>query len=429
MIRSATALLQVMRELNTPRPQVHRRLEERLRRILINAYANVPYYRETMKSAGYNPVDNYAGSSDLARLPILTKQIIRDHGTDAFLDESVDPARCVVNRTSGSTGQPMAIWRSPQSEALIQARYFRALLTNGYRFTDKVLGFRPQKQDVVEEAGVLGNFGLLRWRKVNSAISTREMVEHLLSYAPDVLYGNLIHFELMAQELERQNRTYHKLKLMVPGGEVVSEGQRQRLAEVFKAPVAVTYGSVEMGIIAFDTPHKPGLQLCEDLIHFEFVDSDGNTAIAGNRSRIIMTDLTNSVMPLIRYDHEDWVTLELPDNTDDWRRLRNIEGRQNDTFTLSDGTVYTFIIPYAIMKNHSGIRQFRIVQKEADLFQIQVVTAPDYLAENRAQLLQEFQSQSPGLMVFELVVVAELLPDPHGKLRFMVSEVEGRDAS
>ncbi len=300
MMRSAAALLQVMRELKVPRSDLQPRVNERLRRTLISAYRYVPYYRDTMKSTGYDPAKDYSGPADLRKLPILTKQTIKDHGTSAFINENADLSRCCLDRTSGSTGQPLEIWRSQRSQALILARYFRVLMANGYRFTDKVLGFRPQKDAVIEEGGLFGKLGLLRWRKVDFAIPAPEMVEHLFSYEPDFLYGNLVHFELLAQELERQNLRYEKLKVILPGGEVIAERHRRRLAEVFKTRVAVTYGSAEMGIMAFDTPQKPGHQLCEDLIHYEFLDAEGEPIPAGQRSRIIMTDLTNPVMPLIR---------------------------------------------------------------------------------------------------------------------------------
>ncbi len=112
------------------------------------------------------------------------------------------------------------------------------------------------------------------------------------------------------------------------------------------------------------------------------------------------------------------MTLETTGETeqDTWRRLRNIDGRQNESFILSDGTIYTFFTPDAIMKEYPQVRQFRIVQKKADLVHIQVVGASDYLAEIRAQLLDDFRTQSPDIMTFEFVTVDRLAPDANGKL-------------
>jgi len=426
MIRNASALMQVMRESGISRVELQPRVRERLRKTLVTAFRHVPYYRETMKAAGYDPERDFNGPADLQKLPILTKQTIQELGTEAFLNRKADLSRCIFDRTSGSTGRPLEIWRGPQSQALVLARFFRVLMANGYRFTDKVLGFRPQTTEVVELGGPLRHLGLLRWRKVDLKISPSEMVDHLLGYEPEVLYGNLIHFELIAREIERRNVRLNRIKLLVPGGEVVTEWRRQRLEKALGGRVAVTYGTAEMGTLAFDTPRGRGHRLCEDLIWYEFLDDAGVPAAAGQNSRIITTDLTNDVMPFIRYDHEDRVTLE--PETDgaegDWRRLRSIDGRQSDAFVLSDGSLYTYLIPAGIIKQFPGVRQFRLIQKDVDLVHIQLLGDRGYLEEIRGKLMADFRERSPGFMRFDLIAVDELLPDANGKFRMLVSEVD-----
>ena len=147
---------------------------------------------------------------------------------------------------------------------------------------------------------------------------------------------------------------------------------------------------------------------------------------AGQNSRIITTDLTNDVMPFIRYDHEDRVTLEPETDGAEggWRRLRSIDGRQSDAFVLSDGSLYTYLIPAGIIKHFPGVRQFRLIQKDVDFVHIQLVGDRGYLEEIRGKLMADFRERSPGFMRFDLMPVDELLPDANGKFRMLISEVD-----
>lgn len=53
----------------------------RLRRLLRHAYENVPYYRGVFDERGLKP-DDFDDVEDLKKLPILTKDIIREHRDD-----------------------------------------------------------------------------------------------------------------------------------------------------------------------------------------------------------------------------------------------------------------------------------------------------------------------------------------------------------
>ena len=56
---------------------------EKIRRLVHHCYENVPYYRGVFTSMGIKPDDIRSGE-DLCKLPILTKQIIRDHYSELF---------------------------------------------------------------------------------------------------------------------------------------------------------------------------------------------------------------------------------------------------------------------------------------------------------------------------------------------------------
>jgi phenylacetate-CoA ligase len=181
-----------------------------------------------------------------------------------------------------------------------------------------------------------------------------------------------------------------------------------------------------MGIMAYETRTHDGLHLCEDLTYFEFLDETGAPVPAGQPGRVVVTDLMGDVMPFIRYDLGDLAIHECKDdeNYSGSQRITRIMGRDTDVALLPDGTRRSFHVFSDIMHDYNGIVQFRVVQKARALFQILVVAEPLYLLSIRDEIMQQLQAAFPPSVRFEIVPVDRINPDPSGKIRMLISEVE-----
>ena len=91
----------------------HEQIEElqskKLRMIIKHAYLNVPYYHRIMREKGLNP-DDIKKIEDLSKLPILTKDDIRNHFEELTV-KNIKKYKPVLNHTSGSTGKPLKLFR------------------------------------------------------------------------------------------------------------------------------------------------------------------------------------------------------------------------------------------------------------------------------------------------------------------------------
>jgi hypothetical protein len=76
------------------------------------------------------------------------------------------------------------------------------------------------------------------------------------------------------------------------------------------------------------------------------------------------------------------------------------------------------------MCNYPEVTQFRVVQKTRSLFQIQLVADSDYVDSIRDSVISDFRKLSPASAQFEVVRVEQIKPDPSGKLRTLVCEVD-----
>ena len=158
---------QVLRDQKYQSDKLQKLVRERLRAMLISAFEHTAYYREVMRAAGYDPRVDFNGPEDLAHLPILTKQIIKEKGIRAFVRmadlEHLDDFFC--DTTSGTTGLPLIIYRDRYARALQIAKWLRVLFDNGYRPTQKVLSFTSQAQ-LSAGRSLIQQFGLFRRQAV-----------------------------------------------------------------------------------------------------------------------------------------------------------------------------------------------------------------------------------------------------------------------
>ncbi len=424
MLKNALAFRQVMSDAKLPPSLLERKVYERLRAVLTSAYLHVPYYREMMQRAGYDPTREYGGPKDLSRLEITDRRILKQRESAAFAKQGTDLSRCSSDMTSGSTGIPLRVYRGPYERALQMAKWMRVLFMNGYSVRQKVMSLTAPWR-LRDARSFVQRLGFLRRLVVSYETPTDDMVDLFLAYKPDVLYGNRSHLDRLALELASRRLGPAQFRPMVIGtAEVIRENHRNLYRKAFGTELVESYGSVEMGVMAHETPTRDGLRLCEDLTYFEFLDNDGNPVAPGEPGRVVVTDLAAEVMPFIRYDQGDHAVYASLDGTDGIQRKRitQIIGREDDVALLPDGSRCTFHSFYEVLGKYEEIAQYRIVQRSGSLFRIFVVAEPSYLEKVGEEILAALERKFPPGIRLEIERKDRLEPDASGKIRVLVSE-------
>jgi phenylacetate-CoA ligase len=419
------ALHQVMRDARLERPELHKLIFNRLKKVLVSAYLHVPYYRRIMQNSGYNPIKNYSGPNDLLYLPITSKENIKKEGLKAFIKEGTDLNRYYSVSTSGSTGIPLRAYMTSYGRSIKNANYTRLLFMNGASIRHKQMAIRRPDR-CQKRKSIYQRFGIFRSFTINYLEhSTEEIVDAFFAYKPDILLGNRSHLDLMALEMYRRGIKANGLKILMTGAEVLHDHNRKLFREQFGVDVVENYGSMELGALAYETQEHNGLHLSEDLYFYEFLDENEDPVSPGEFGRVVVTDLTNTLMPFIRYDQGDLVIFEYTSNLNGYpeRRLTKIIGRDDDYTMLPDGKRVHAQSLYKVVARHEDIIQFRIIQKNLDLFEILIVADNSYFASIRDDILKEFQQKFPPTINFDIAQVDIIDTDPSGKLRAVVSEL------
>ena len=133
-----------------------------------------------------------------------------------------------------------------------------------------------------------------------------ELVSALNAHRPTVLATYPSAAALLADEAQA-GRLRIQPRCVMMGGETVSHAVRAHVARAFGAAVRASYGTSEFLPIAWECAHGH-LHVNADWVLLEPVDAQHRPVAPGERSHsVLLTNLANTVQPLIRYDLGDRV--------------------------------------------------------------------------------------------------------------------------
>ena len=157
--------------------------------------------------------------------------------------------------------------------------------------------------------------------------------------------------------------------------EPLTPAMRSLCEEAFGQRPYDYFGSTE-GLFASECDERDGMHLYEDCTIVEAVDSEGRPVPDGEpAARILVTNLFNRVMPLIRVEISDSVTVAAGECAcgRTLRRLQSVDGRDNDTLTLAGARVHPQ--RFGLLGRDEQVRGYQVVQ-EGDGVRLRIVLAP-----------------------------------------------------
>ncbi len=396
----------------------------RLREVLTRA-AETPYYGAALRAAGIeNPETFEVG--DLARLPLLDKQVIARHGHDAFL--TVDRADLVAVHTSGSTGTPGRFLRSKAEETDYSARWWRVYQAYGCGMRDsQVCVAILDKPDRAGPIAYLRRMGLLpRTQRVASDAPPAQVLARFQALNPPVLNGYAGALEALAEHILATDAKVQPPRAVFCTAMEVTDRCLELVEQAFQAPAVDVYVTNEFGVIAWSCPkNRDALHVNDDSFVVEVLRPDGTPAPAGEVGELVITSLGLTAMPMIRYKMGD-MAARIEGTCACGRGLgliTRVQGRTAHAIRRADGAPITtpFITSlFGRTDAHDWVRRFQ-VREEAGRrlrFLLDVRRSPTAAQRLRLQnsvvgaLGQDFQVE------FEFV---DHIPNaPTGKLQYVV---------
>ncbi len=394
-----------------------------LRRLVVHAYANVPYYRALFDQSGLR-LQDIRGTADLHRIPVTTKQVLQAYSPEYLVARGRDPDQLVKAKTSGSSGEPFTIRRTWLEQGLQYLLRIRAFGQFGLRPRDRIAYVQavhpPDPKDKKFIGRMLSALGIGTILKVDGLQEPGEVVRRLDGFQPDVLTGMPGMLCRLAEYLLACDWHGLRPRFVVVGGEVLTPLMRRRLEEAFGVPVHNTYGSHEVPLLGWECPQTGEFHVCDDGVILEVL-CDGRPVAPGGRGEVVVTNLHAYAMPFIRYRLGDVVTRggERCACGQPFSTIRAVQGRMIDYFLLPDGRLlHPYQIVAGLVEDHKlWFRQYQLVQERMNRIILRVVPLAPPTAEQIAQVERlVFPLLGPGVE-FRVQVVDDIPLDETGKFR------------
>lgn len=395
--------------------------------LLAHAEAQVPYYRQLFRSLGIRSHDIRTWD-DFVKLPILTKDIIRENG-QALVREDVPIEKLRPHFSGGSTGIPLKFFRSRDYMVASDAGSYRNLLQCGWMpgemiaffwgGNDKLYGmsrFEFEARQFMRRTYQFdpfhsGEADMAEWEKTFRRVRPRVV----LGYASTVAR--------FAAFLDSKKKSISRMKGVFTTAEKLYKPQRDVIERVFQCKVFDCYGSSEVQNIAAECPQG------KMHVNADFVVMEEDAASNGAPTPLLLTSLKNWSMPFIRYRNEDCGSLSTENCScgNNFPLMRLEIARTSDNFLFPNGRVVHGEFFTHLMYGSDGISIFQFHQTAMDEIILSIVPGPGS-AQSRAEKImdsiRQIQALSPGHPVrVEVREVAAIPLSSAGKHRFTRSDV------
>lgn len=399
----------------------------RLQGLMGRVHRRVAMFREKFDAAGVSPED-IRTAADLPGLPLATRQEYRVRPLAEVLASGTDPKSLTVFTTTGSTGEPFAVRRTRAEDFAFHIFRWRTMKSYGLRPADRMvrLETHPHRSTPASWAAAQ-RLGLFRQAQVNSLSPPPEITSALEALRADVVTGT-------GGVIARVSRDFHGgysagggPRFVVTGSDLTTPAMRREIASGFGCPVHDTYGSEELGLIAWQCQVSGLYHVCDDSLVVEILRPDGSPAREGERGEVVATALHYETMPFIRYRLGDEAIAgpaPCPCGAP-YSTISGILGRMTDFLLLPGGReVFADRIALVIQDRGPWVGRFELVQERMDRVDLRIIPMTPPGPEALAELRTHVSAELGPAVDFRLEIVPEIVCGPGGKCRILRSKVD-----
>jgi phenylacetate-coenzyme A ligase PaaK-like adenylate-forming protein len=417
--------------------------EAELRSLVRHTWRRSSFYREYYSDHGLKETD--LGDITVRDLPFTDKELLMEHfdrvvtdsrlrkkSLQAFITTPMDRqmkylGRYVVIHTSGSSGNIGIFVHDMMSWAMYQAGY-PARVMNADRFA-------LHRNQVAACINLNGRYAGVTISRFQPRILTRLLllpvqdpiprnVEALNHFQPELLGGYSSTIAALACEA-MAGRLNITPRMVGTSAEKLTDRMRSDIEQAWPGRQINFYGSSECPLVAVQRHGGSVYTIYDDISILELLDEQDEPVAEGQAGCVVLTNLHNRAMPVIRYQMLDMAERG-PDQADSpFSTFASIHGRVDDALpivlddgehgTLSPLVLYGFVVP--------GLQKAKFILTGRDRIEVRYASDSDIdrLVSNQFRNVLAASSAAKAMRV-DVERVRELPPDSRtGK--FHITEI------
>lgn len=396
----------------------------KLRRLIKYVREEIPYYKKITEHVSEKEIYSIEALKDI---PFTTKRMIQEN-PNGFVRKKNDYF-LTKKTTGGSTGEPVTIYKDHDAMAHELAATWLGYSWAGIDIGDRQgrfwgVPFASKDKLKAKLIDFIAN------RKRCSAfyfddIYLEKYTELLKAFRPTYFYGYVSMLEEYARYFERTRRNPpFNLKCVITTSEVLTDYHRKLIEDIFSTRVFNEYGCGEIGSVAHECEAGSLHVMAENMI-VEVLDGD-RVCKHGEMGELVITELNNKAMPLIRYRTGDFGSLShgtcacgrsLP-------VIENLAGRAYDTIKNREGKMFhgeffVYIFEGAKRKEF-GVQAFQVEQLTYERINIKVVPGRGYCRRTEEYIREKIRNGMESNVSVTFEKVDKIQRESSGKMRVVV---------
>ncbi len=333
------------------------------------AQQNVLYYNEIIKEKFHNP-------ESLQGITTLDKEKISKN-FEKLKSSDIDVRLTFETHSGGSTGTPQCFLQNKEYSSWALATenfYYRKFLKFDPNLVPKVLLWGA-RDDLLETKSWKNKVGqsLQQIKFLNSYSMTPKLchqyVRKINQHRPYYIRGYSHSLFLLAQFIKENHLRIFSPHCIISSAEKMHDFMKKIIEDVFCCPVYDYYGSREVGAIAGEC-YEGKLHVFSFNNWVEIIDEEGKLARPGEEGKVVITNLHNFSMPLIRYEIGDTAIQGYPCSCEsNLPTIEEVSGRTSDHFITSNGKMVSGLF-FALICRTEWMKHYQVIQTKTNTIKI-----------------------------------------------------------
>ena len=377
-----------------PTEQLEQRQEQNLKKIVRHHAAHNTWFKQWLKNQNLS-ANKVWTLSGLKQLTPFAKRDIQRAGKE-FLTKVVPPDHqpVVTSQTSGSTGEPVTIYKTNQNMLFWNAHVIRDHRWYNRAYTGKMTAVRATVRELIERTASWGGpvellYGSGPAQGIPVGTDTYKQTELLTKFQPNIIIIHAGVLTGLVSEWERTGYPLTELQHIKNVGDTVHDSLRQRVRSLTGLEIEDNYSSSEVGTIAIQCPVSGLFHVMSENLIVEILDEDGRDCRPGEVGRVVLTDLENTASPIIRYDIGDYAEVGQPCTCGrHLPTLKRILGRERGLFVRADGSKFWPTAGQQRIERVVAMRQWQMIQHSLTDIEYRMVTDEPLTEEQHSKLTE-----------------------------------------
>lgn len=370
--------------------------------------------------------------NSLSSFPVINKGEIISNMDNMFSKEfKAKKDSLNTKSTSGSSGSPFKIYQDPNKVYRNTADVLFFYDIGGYNIGDRMYYMRIWTEMNKKPAfrRFMENFRMFDTANLDKAGATSFVNTMTGDTKKKVVLGFPTSFSALMEYFGEDEGIDWNIKSVFSGAEALPLSLKRDMERFFKCPIMSRYSNQENGMLAQQPITGEDYYVLNPGSYFiEFLELNSDApADEMEEARIVVTDLFNKAVPMIRYDTEDigCYTYQVDKNGRKRKVIHSIMGREADYLYSNTRERISPYIIITLMWKYIGIRQCQLIQEDFDEVTLKVVFRDHAATQEIEERLSEEIFQVFGQDTKLTIQVVDDIPmASSGKRKYIVSNID-----